>query len=237
MPNASNQTMPDTTIFLGVLSSGRLGLLKQCLNSAYANVGPGIVLTGLVVFDDDPEGFANCPKHPWLTKRLLYPRHYTVRAANIIAESMLNLQPAPDFVVLIDDDTEFLQYGWGAAAVEFHTHHFPDSMGIIDFLSPRECCQTMTTPKFLREFLGGQYYDPSYIHCYHDTDLRERVEGYFACATRLYSVDADGTASYPQPVFVHKRDVNAGAMGRFLQLRMLDLKNFQKKGWALHDDQ
>ena len=209
-------------------SRNRLGPLRNCLNSAVVNAGSNIDFGVIVMFDDDLESYFALPDYPWLEKIYLPTRHYYVRAANSLTRKIMSLDP--DYLVLIDDDTEFIQPNWVNQAIDFFDAKFPDGLGIVDFLGEKECCHILTTPAFVKS-MGGALYDPAYTQFYHDTDLRNKIAdtGKFAHYNLI---------NY-QPFFVHKRDFASGASMILKDIKFNDFQVFKARsaafGWGLYE--
>jgi len=213
---------------LGVVSRNRLGMLQQCLNSAITNAG-NVNLTAMVIFDDDLESYLACPDYPWLEKLFLVPRHYYVRSVIALTQNILQRADV-DYLVLVDDDTEFVQTPWAEACISYFNEHFPDGLGILDMLGDQECGQLFTTPAFV-EHMGGRLHDPRYLQFYADTELRLRVGTHFTSCNTIAG----------RPFFVHKRDFAGGSAATLAHLKAQDLKLFKEQatqeGWSLYDIQ
>jgi len=133
----------------------------------------------------------------------------------------------PDYLVIIDDDCEFIQPRWVEACVTYFNTQFPDGLGIMDLLSSNECCHIFTTPKFVKA-MGGTLYDPVYTQFYHDTDLRKKVEKHFTYFNLINN----------QPFFIHKRDFGGGAHCLLSGIKSNDFQVFKARakqnGWDLY---
>ena len=211
---------------LGVVSRQRLGLLRHCLNSAIVNAGD-VEFGATVVFDDDIEGYLACPEYPWLTKKLITPRHYYVRSVNTLISTIME-GPLPDYIVSIDDDTEFIQTPWAEVCVSFFDEQFPDGLGLMDLLSHNECGQLFTTPAFVKQ-MGGLLHDPAYLQFYADTDLRRKVGNRFIHLNSLKG----------RPFFVHKRDFSTSGHTTLSSIKTADFKVFKARAaannWDLYE--
>lgn len=216
-------------IVVGIVTRQRVGMLQQCMFSAIMNAGDANVSV-MAFFDDDEAGARMVGNYPWLRKVGSATRLYYVRAANELCRMICALDPAPDYFCIIDDDTEFVNTPWAEVCMQHLDRNKPDGMGIIDLLSWKECCHIFTTPKFVKEFLGGVLYDPRYLQFYHDTALLYRVREHF-----MHINDIDG-----RPFFVHKRDFVNGAGGAMSYIKNIDRRHFtahaKSEGWSLYGD-
>jgi len=216
-------------IVVGIVTRQRVGMLQQCMFSAIMNAGDANVSV-MAFFDDDEAGARMVGNYPWLRKVVSPMRLYYVRAANELCRMICNLDPAPDYFCIVDDDTEFVQTPWAEVCMQHLEMHSPGGMGILDLLSWRECCHIFTTPTFVKEVLGGTLYDTRYLQFYHDTALLYRVRNHFS-----HINDIDG-----RPFFIHKRDFVNGAGGTMAHIKAIDRRQYiahaKAEGWSLYGD-
>jgi hypothetical protein len=217
------------SIALGIISRNRLGMVRQCINSAITNHGE-TPLGILVMFDDDPDGYDNLTAIPGVKKHLLHPRHYYVRAANTCYFYLKQLWPEATYFCLIDDDIEFMAYPWADELVKQFKYIFPDGMGLMDIYEYASCCQLFSTFDFVDQQLGGYPYDWTYTQFYHDEVLRHKMDDMntFACPGEING----------NPVVVHKRDPVNGAIKGLKNLKLIDYKIFEaqakENGWSMY---
>ena len=204
-------------------------MLRHCINSAIINAGETPIGV-TIMFDDDVMTYESLPVMPGVNKLLLTPRHYYVRAANILYANLKAQWPTAKYFAIIDDDIEFMGYPWADEVIKQFHHIFSDGLGLMDLYEYRSCCQIFSTFEFVDQKLGGYPYDWTYLQFYHDEELRHKLDDMnkFACP---------GTVN-GQPVVIHKRDSVGGAINTLKTIKNVDYGIFEQRakenGWNMY---
>lgn len=160
-----SKTTP-TEFCLGITARGRLPELRRCIHSARSLAGD-VNLHIIVAFDDDQLGCDVLEDIPGVTKINYRPRHYLVQLLNQLYSAMKATYPNMDHCGIVDDDMEFLRYGWAESVIE----GLSESTGVIDVGGQETCAATMTRKSFIEDNFDGYWRDPSYVQFYHDQEF------------------------------------------------------------------
>lgn len=165
---------PSEQLTILILTRNRTEALRRCITSAVATAGCPVRI--LVGFDEDYAGYTNLQPYPYVSKTLLWPRHYYVRGFNRVYSMAKKSFPDLDYIVVTNDDVEWFRPGWGARVQQHLRNTFPDGHGIAEFIGPDQCAHYMTRAAFIDEHFGGQLGNPIYTMYCSDTEMLQRAK-------------------------------------------------------------
>jgi hypothetical protein len=162
-------------ILVGICTRRRTKQLVTCAKSIAATIGTGLGL--FVAVDDDIVSYDAIPNWPWSQKKLLYPRHYYVRAKMRLYEWCREyaLEHGIKYFVHSADDSEWHLPQWGVGAIQKLEEIFPNGEGILELFWPGQCANYITKFSFIDNYLGGNLGDLAYTMYFSNTDLRNRA--------------------------------------------------------------
>jgi len=147
---------------LAIPSRGNPDGLRRCINSARALAADPNGLSLYIHFSDDYAGYSHCPNWPRLTKLKSPQRSYYYAEANELFKAL-----PTGYFVWVDDDCEFVMWGWDEYLLRTLCGGWPDGCGIVEFFSGAMKHYISHTELFRRENpegFKGTLYPGDFIH-------------------------------------------------------------------------
>lgn len=183
-------------ITIGIPSINRLDSLRRCINSIAATIGTDFRIC--VGFSDEI-GYNHLPPYPYVDKTLLLPREYYVKDLNRTFDFMKDTAPEEeplDYILITQDDSEFIKPGWGPLVVNSLHRNFPHGMGAIEMFNPNGFSNYITRASLFDQF-DGKLLPEEYKHYFADSVRRQQLIDQGAFQAFNFSAPKDAIVHHP----------------------------------------